>query len=104
MACLTCAVSCVRVCVCVCVCVPTGGRARTRDLAPTGYLQIAAFCVFELCLGIFWPAMMTLRAQLVPEEMRSTIINCFRIPLNLFVCVALFKVSACVFYMALVHA
>ncbi len=56
--------------------------------------QVLAFCVFELCLGIFWPSMMTLRAQLVPEATRSTIINCFRIPLNLFVCVALFEVRA----------
>jgi hypothetical protein len=29
----------------------------------------------------------------VPEEMRSTIINFFRIPLNLFVCVVLYNVS-----------
>ena len=28
----------------------------------------------------------------VPEEMRSTIINFFRIPLNLFVCLVLFNV------------
>ena len=36
---------------------------------------------------------MTMRAHYVPEDLRSTIINCFRIPLNLFVCVILYNVS-----------
>lgn len=39
--------------------------------------------------------MMALRAHYVPEELRATIINIFRIPLNLFVCVVLYKVRAC---------
>ena len=34
------------------------------------------------------------RSAYVPEETRSTIINCFRIPLNLFVCVVLYNVSS----------
>lgn len=33
------------------------------------------------------------RSACVPEEMRSTIINFFRVPLNLFVCVVLYNVS-----------
>jgi hypothetical protein len=37
--------------------------------------------------------MMALRARYVPEEQRSTIINIFRIPLNAFVCIILYKVS-----------
>lgn len=37
--------------------------------------------------------MMTMRAAYVPEDMRSTILNCFRIPLNLFVCIILYNVS-----------
>ncbi|KAK5970230.1 molybdate-anion transporter, partial [Trichostrongylus colubriformis] len=44
-----------------------------------------AFLVFELCVGIFWPAMGYLRGTYVPEETRSTTINLFRIPLNLIV-------------------
>ena len=51
-----------------------------------------AFCVFEACVGVFWPSMMSMRAQYVPEEMRATIINFFRIPLNLFVCIVLYNV------------
>lgn len=53
-----------------------------------------AFCVFEVCVGIFWPSMMTMRATYVPEELRATIINMFRIPLNAFVCIVLANVSA----------
>lgn len=58
-----------------------------------GKIQLLAFCVFEACVGIFWPSMMKLRSQYVPEESRSTIINFFRIPLNLFVCIMLYNVS-----------
>ena len=58
-----------------------------------GKVQLVAFCVFEACVGIFWPSMMKLRSQYLPEESRSTIINFFRIPLNLFVCIMLYNVS-----------
>lgn len=58
-----------------------------------GKIQLLAFCVFEAMVGIFWPSMMSMRAGYVPEELRSTIINFFRIPLNLFVCVVLANVS-----------
>ena len=51
-----------------------------------------AFCAFEFCVGLFWPSMMKMRAAHVPEEMRATIINFFRIPLNLFVCIVLYNV------------
>jgi MFS family permease len=43
-----------------------------------GIVQLCAFCLFEVCVGVFWPSMMSMRAQYVPEEMRSTIINLFR--------------------------
>ena len=49
--------------------------------------------MFEFCVGLFWPSMMKMRAAHVPEEMRATIINFFRIPLNLFVCVVLYNVK-----------
>ncbi|KXZ47291.1 hypothetical protein GPECTOR_36g18 [Gonium pectorale] len=63
-------------------------------LSLAGKLQLLAFCGFEACIGIFWPSMMALRASYVPEELRSTIINIFRMPLNLFVCIVLYNVSA----------
>ena len=55
-------------------------------------IQLVAFCLFEVMVGLFWPSMMKMRAEYVPEEMRSTIINFFRIPLNLFVCLILYNV------------
>lgn len=59
-----------------------------------GKVQLLAFCVFEACVGLFWPSMMKMRSQYVPEESRSTIINFFRIPLNMFVCIMLYNTSA----------
>ena len=56
-------------------------------------VQLIAFCVFEACIGLFWPSMMRMRAHYLPDELRSTLINCFRIPLNIFVCVVLYNVS-----------
>ncbi|KAG6506985.1 molybdate-anion transporter-like isoform X1 [Zingiber officinale] len=57
-------------------------------------IQLLGFCVFEACVGIFWPSMMKMRSQYIPEEARSTIMNFFRIPLNLFVCIVLYNVNA----------
>ena len=59
-----------------------------------GMIQLLAFCLFEVMVGLFWPSMMKMRAEYVPEEMRATIINFFRIPLNLFVCVILYNVRS----------
>lgn len=59
-----------------------------------GCLQLLAFCVFEACVGVFWPSIMKMRSQYIPEEARSTIMNFFRIPLNIFVCIVLYNVSA----------
>ncbi|KAG2544014.1 hypothetical protein PVAP13_9NG785100 [Panicum virgatum] len=59
-----------------------------------GCLQLLGFCTFEACVGIFWPSIMKMRSQYIPEEARSTIMNFFRIPLNLFVCVVLYNVNA----------
>lgn len=59
----------------------------------SGYFQIFGFCAFEACVGIFWPSIMKMRSQYIPEEARSTIMNFFRIPLNIFVCVVLYNVS-----------
>lgn len=68
--------------------------AGAKQLQAPGMIQLLAFCIFEVLIGMFWPSMMTLRAKYVPEQQRSTIINVFRIPLNLFVCLILWKVGA----------
>jgi len=43
---------------------------------------LVSFLLFEACVGIYWPAMGTVRSQVVPEETRATIYNIFRVPLN----------------------
>ena len=43
---------------------------------------LCAFLLFEACVGVYWPAMGTVRSQVVPEETRATIYNIFRVPLN----------------------
>ena len=53
----------------------------------------ASFCAFEVIVGVFWPSMMKMRSKYVPEEVRSTVINIFRMPLNVFVCAILFNVD-----------
>ncbi|EFJ49984.1 hypothetical protein VOLCADRAFT_58801 [Volvox carteri f. nagariensis] len=68
------------------------GKEAVRGISLQGQIQLVAFCVFEVLVGIFWPSMMTLRARFIPDETRSTIINMFRIPLNLFVCIILYNV------------
>ncbi|ERN10780.1 hypothetical protein AMTRI_Chr09g19390 [Amborella trichopoda] len=60
----------------------------------SGSIQLFGFCIFESCVGIFWPSIMKMRSQYIPEEARSTIMNFFRIPLNIFVCIVLYNVNA----------
>ncbi|CAN1254692.1 Molybdate-anion transporter [Linum perenne] len=72
--------------------VPTGVRGGSISLS--GCIQLMGFCVFEGCVGTFWPSIMKMRSQYIPEEARSTIMNFFRIPLNIFVCVVLYNVDA----------
>eukprot|EP00798_Chlamydomonas_sp_ICE-L_P005111 gene5111-34913_t len=66
----------------------------TRAEFHAGQFQLIAFCLFEGCVGIFWPSMMSMRARYVPEDdVRLTVINLFRIPLNQLLCLMLLKVS-----------
>ncbi|XP_048739723.1 molybdate-anion transporter-like isoform X2 [Ostrea edulis] len=43
------------------------------------------FLVFECCVGIFWPSLGQMRGKYVPDDTRSTIMNFFRVPLNMIV-------------------
>ncbi|ESN93425.1 hypothetical protein HELRODRAFT_88702 [Helobdella robusta] len=48
-------------------------------------LIFSGFLIFEVCVGIFWPSMSTMRDLYVPEATRATTMNIFRVPLNLIV-------------------
>jgi hypothetical protein len=47
------------------------------------------FCIFELCCGVYYPAMGSLKSKLVEDGSRASIYGILRIPLNVFVVLAL---------------
>ena len=48
-------------------------------------IRFVAFLVFEACVGLYFPMMGTLKGDIVPEDMRATIYNIYRLPLNIIV-------------------
>lgn len=48
-----------------------------------------SFILFEVCVGMYFPAMGTQRASLIPENIRATIMNLFRFVLNALVVIML---------------
>ncbi|CAN7021855.1 unnamed protein product [Brassica rapa subsp. trilocularis] len=71
----------------------TPSKVKEEGLSLTCSIQLLGFCVFEACIGIFSASIMKMRSQYIPEEARSTIMNFFRVPLNLFVCIVLYNVD-----------
>uniref|UniRef100_A0A7S3DMF5 Molybdate-anion transporter n=1 Tax=Palpitomonas bilix TaxID=652834 RepID=A0A7S3DMF5_9EUKA len=57
-------------------------------------LNYLAFCVYEVCVGIFWPVIGTLRSDIVPETVRASVMNNFRIALNGVVVVVLMHIES----------
>lgn len=47
------------------------------------------FCIFELCCGIYYPVMASLRGNLIADGSRASIYGILRVPLNVFVVLAL---------------
>jgi MFS family permease len=57
-------------------------------------LNFYAFLLFELCVGMYFPSIGTLKGKLVPEECRSAVYNLYRLPLNaIVVCALVFQIS-----------
>jgi len=48
-------------------------------------IRFVAFLAFEMCVGLYFPTIGTLKGDIVPEDMRSTIYNLYRLPLNVIV-------------------
>lgn len=44
-----------------------------------------AMNLFEMCVGLYFPSMGTMKGMIVPEDKRAAIYNLFRIPLNFIV-------------------
>jgi MFS transporter, MFS domain-containing protein family, molybdate-anion transporter len=56
-------------------------------------VRLCCFFVFEACVGMFWPCLATQRSQFVPEDVRATVMNFFRMPLNVMVVTVLYNVA-----------
>jgi len=42
-------------------------------------IRFVAFLVFEAAVGLYFPMIGTLKGEIVPEDMRSTIYNIYRL-------------------------
>ncbi|KAK3195961.1 hypothetical protein K4F52_000828 [Lecanicillium sp. MT-2017a] len=51
-------------------------------------LMFFAFCIIEGCIGVYFPAMASLKSQLVDDDIRGRVYSVLRAPLNVFVVVA----------------
>merc|ERR1719203_730090 len=60
------------------------------------HLQITffAFMLFEFCVGVYFPSVGVLKSDIVPEQVRGTMYNLYRVPLNaIVVCLLLTDIS-----------
>lgn len=51
------------------------------------------FLVFETTVGMFYPSYGVIKSEKIPEDIRSAVMNIFRIPLNAFVVILLLKIK-----------
>jgi hypothetical protein len=54
-------------------------------LGPTDTLAFTGMLTFEMCVGMYFPVMGTMKGSIVPEDKRAAIYNLYRIPLNFIV-------------------
>lgn len=48
------------------------------------------FCLFEACVGMYWPCMGYLKGRLIEDGVRAQLYGVLRVPLNVFVVVSLY--------------
>jgi len=51
------------------------------------------FALFETCCGMFFPTLGCIKSQIIPEEVRSSVMNLFRVPMNAIVVIVLLLIS-----------
>jgi MFS transporter, MFS domain-containing protein family, molybdate-anion transporter len=54
-------------------------------LAPNETISFLGMNIFEICVGMYFPIMGTMKGGIVPEDKRAAIYNLYRIPLNFIV-------------------
>jgi len=60
---------------------------------PNFYTRFLSFVTFEICIGWFWANAMSIRGKYISEELRTTIMNLFRVPLNIMVVTVLLNLK-----------
>merc|ERR1719229_2012878 len=45
-------------------------------------LSFLAFMLFEFCVGVYFPSVGVVKSDIVPEQVRGTMYNFYRVPLN----------------------
>ncbi|KAF8609474.1 DUF791-domain-containing protein [Ceratobasidium sp. AG-I] len=60
-----------------------------NNIAHDSRWRFWAFCLFEACVGIYYPVQGMLRGTMIQNDHRATLSSLFRVPLNIFVIVAL---------------
>ena len=77
------------------VCCAIGGVALLCIPYTEEYeLRLFIFVVFECCVGLYFPTIGSIRGRYVPDNVRATIMNIFRIPLNVIVVIVLCYIDA----------
>lgn len=51
------------------------------------------FLIFETTVGMFYPSYGVIKSEKIPEDIRSAVMNIFRMPLNAFVVILLLKIK-----------
>ncbi|KAK7044366.1 hypothetical protein R3P38DRAFT_2878391 [Favolaschia claudopus] len=72
-----------------CVCAVSALALAVAVSQPSAHVRFWAFCLFEACVGMYYPVQGMLRGTLIANEHRATLSSLFRVPLNVFVVVSL---------------
>jgi len=56
------------------------------QLKTASVVVFVAFLVYEFTIGIYFPAMGTMKSHVVPEPMRASVYSFFRVPMNMILC------------------
>jgi len=67
--------------------------ALTSVLLPQKDIVYIMFLIFESSVGVFYPSYGVIKSENIPEDIRSAVMNIFRIPLNAFVVLLLLKIK-----------
>mmetsp|Transcript_31582 Transcript_31582/g.75702 ORF Transcript_31582/g.75702 Transcript_31582/m.75702 type:complete len:475 (+) Transcript_31582:38-1462(+) len=64
------------------VCLFVAMLALSMPLATMIPVMLVSLQGFEFCVGMYFPVIATIKSRVVPEHVRATAYNCYRVPLN----------------------